>query len=83
MEVLQIIGGGVLMLVSIIIIIMTMMQESKQPGTNALSGQVSDSYLSKNKSKTLEAKLVLITKISLVIFFVLAIGVNLAITYLK
>lgn len=83
LEALKIVGGIVFAVVGILIIILALMQDSKQPGTNALTGQTSDSYLSKNRGKTLEAKLVFFTKIGIGAFLVLAVALNLAITYLK
>jgi preprotein translocase subunit SecG len=81
LDALKIVGGIILIIASIIIIIFTMMQESKQPGgMSAFTGQ-SDSYFSKNKSKTLEAKLALGTKVFIAAFFILAIALNLIVRY--
>lgn len=82
MNVLEIIGGILLMISSILIIILVVMQDSKQGGMSAMTGQ-SESYLSKNKGKTLESKLVNITKIFTIVFFVLTVGMNLIIRYVK
>ena len=82
MNAFTIVGGILLIIASILLIILVLMQESKQPGMNALSGQT-DSYLSKNKGRTLESKLVFLTKILVVAFFVLTIGSNLLIKFLK
>lgn len=52
-----------------------MMQESKNSGFGALSGQVdSDSYVRKNRGRTKEGKLERITAILGFLFFVVAIG---------
>lgn len=82
MNVLDIIGGILLLIASILIIILVVMQDSKQSGLSAMTGQ-SDSYLSKNKGKTLESKLVMITKVFVIAFFVLTVGMNLIIRYVK
>lgn len=82
MNTLQIIGGVLLIISSILIIILVVLQDSKQSGLGALSGQT-DSYLSRNKGKTLESKLVLTTKIFSVVFFLLALALNLIIRYVK
>lgn len=82
MNILEIIGGVLLIISSILIIVLVVMQDSKQSGMSAMTGQ-SDSYLSKNKGKTLESKLVFITKIFTIAFFVLTIGMNLIIRYVK
>ena len=78
---LTIAGGILLMITSILLIILVLMQDSKQSG-NVFTGET-DSYLSKNKSRTLEAKLALVTRILLIILFVLVIAVNLIIRYVK
>lgn len=81
---LEIAGGILLLIASILLIVITLMQESKQPGAlGSLTGQQSDSYLSKNKSRTLEARLVNVTKILLIVFFVLAIAMNLVIRWVQ
>lgn len=81
MEVLTIIGGILLAVASVLLIILVLMQDSKQPGLNGLTG-TTDSYLSKNKSRTLESRLVFATKILVVVLFVLAIGVNLIVRFM-
>lgn len=78
---LTIAGGILLMITSILLIILILMQDSKQSG-NVFTGET-DSYLSKNKSRTLEAKLAFATRILLIILFVLVIAVNLVIRYVK
>lgn len=83
MNVLQIIGGVLLMLSSILLIIVVVLQESKQPGLAAMTGAQSDSYLSKNRGKTLESKLIFVTKVLSITFFVLTIAMNLIIRYVK
>lgn len=82
MNILEIIGGILLIISSILIIVLVVMQDSKQSGMSAMTGQ-SESYLSKNKGKTLESKLVNLTKILTVAFFVLTIAMNLIIRYVK
>lgn len=78
---LTIAGGILLMITSILLIILVLMQDSKQSG-NVFTGET-DSYLSKNKSRTLEAKLAMATRILLIILFVLVVAVNLVIRYVK
>lgn len=82
MDLIQIIGGVVLIISCLLIIVVVLMQESKQSGLSAMTGS-SDSYLSKNRGKTLDAKLVTITKIFTAIFFVAAIAMNLLIKFIK
>ncbi|MEG0571362.1 MAG: preprotein translocase subunit SecG, partial [Oscillospiraceae bacterium] len=80
---LEITGGILLLIASILIIIIVIFQESKQSGLSGVDGQASDSYYSKNKGKSKEAKLKRITTILAIIFFVLTLALNLIIAYVK
>ena len=57
MDALKITAGILLLVACILLIILFLMQTSKQSGLSSLTGS-SDSYFSKNKSKTLDAKIV-------------------------
>ena len=81
---LQIAGGILILITSILLIVLTLMQDSKQPGAlGSLTGQQSDSYLSKNRGRTLEAKMVFITRILLIVFIAVTVLLNILITYIK
>jgi preprotein translocase subunit SecG len=83
MGVYEIIGGVVLLIISVILIIVIMLQESKQSG---LSGSISggnDSYLGKNKGRANDVIFAKFTKVAAALFFLIAIGVNLANVYIK
>ena len=61
---------GILVIVAALVMIVTvLLQSSNVKGLGAISGQV-DSYFSKNKAKTVEAKLALGTKIAAAVFVV-------------
>ncbi len=62
----------VLILAALFMIVTVLLQSSDDSGIGALSGQSSDSYFSKSKSKTLEAKLALGTKIAATVFIALS-----------
>ncbi len=64
------------MIICIVLMIVVLMQESKDSGLGSLSGEV-DSFVRKNRGRTREGKLVRITTILGVLFFVLAIVLNL------
>ena len=65
---------GVFVVICIALAIIILMQESKQ---NGLSGTISgDSYWGKNKGRSMEGKLVKITKILVVLFVVIAVILN-------
>ena len=61
----------VLIIVALFMIVTVLLQSSEEGGISAISGQ-SNSYFSKSKSKTFEAKLALGTKIAATIFVVLS-----------
>ncbi len=71
MGVLNVILSVVLILAALFMIVTVLLQSSKAEGIGAVSGQV-DSYFSKNKAKTVEAKLALGTKIAATVFVVLS-----------
>ena len=61
--------GIVVVLAALVMIVTVLLQSSNVRGLGAISGQV-DSYFSKNKAKTVEAKLALGTKIAAAVFVV-------------
>ena len=62
----------VLIITALFMIVTVLLQSSDEDGMGALSGQ-SNSYLSRSKAKTFEAKLALGTKIAAALFVVLSI----------
>ena len=61
----------VLIIAALFMIVTVLLQSSEEGGIGALSGQ-SNSYFSKSKAKTFEAKLALGTKIAAAVFVVLS-----------
>ncbi len=76
MAVLKIIIQVIFILICIALTALVLKQEGKQAGLGALSGS-SDTYWSKNKGRSLEGKLVTITKWLAILFMVLSIVLNL------
>ena len=63
-----------LIIAALFMIVTVLLQSSEDGGISAISGQSSsNSYFSKAKAKTLEAKLALGTKIAAAVFIVLSI----------
>ena len=62
----------VLIIAALFMIVTVLLQSSEEGGISAISGQ-SNSYFSKSKAKTFEARLALGTKIAAAAFVVLAI----------
>ena len=65
----------VFVIVAIVLTIVVLMQEGKSAGLGTISG-AADTYWGKNKGRSMEGKLELITKILAAAFFILAIVVN-------
>jgi preprotein translocase subunit SecG len=64
---------SILLIVDALFMIVTvLMQSSDDDGISALSGRSNDSYFSKSKAKTMEARLALGTKIAAGVFVVLS-----------
>lgn len=61
-----------LILDALFMIVTVLLQSSEDDGISALSGGSSDSYFSKSKAKTMEARLALGTKIAAGVFVVLS-----------
>ena len=61
----------VLVIAALFMIVTVLLQSSNVRGIGAVSGQL-DSYFSKNKAKTVEAKLAMGTKIAAVVFIVIS-----------
>ena len=72
-DVLYVIFSVVIVIAALIMIATVLLQQGNVRGLGAITGQL-DSYFSKNKAKTVEAKLALITKISAAVFVVLSLA---------
>lgn len=75
MNVLGIIFGIVLALVSIAIIVVVILQEGNQQGLGVVTG-AADSYFSKNKARSIDAFLSRWTKVFAAVFVVFVITLN-------
>ena len=63
--------------ICIALVILVMLQESKSSGLTGTVGGMADSYWGKNKGRTMEGGLVKATSVMGVLFFVLAVVLNL------
>lgn len=73
---LQIVVGVLMILVSIIIIAVILLQQGHRAGVNGAISGGADTFLSKNKARTVNAKLSRITKYIAIAFFVLSLIAN-------
>lgn len=65
----------IFIIISIALSVLVLMQEGKQAGLGAIGG-MAESYWGKNKSRSMEGKMVLITRILAIAFLVLAAVLN-------
>lgn len=82
MAVHEIILGIILLLLSVAIIVLVLLQEGKSTGLSGAIAGGAETFFGKNKSRTMESKLVLITKIIAISFFVLALVATLLLLFL-
>lgn len=68
---LEIALGVLLVIASVLIIVLVLLQQSKETGLSGAIAGGSDTYFSRNKSRTRDAKYAKFTKILAVAFFVL------------
>lgn len=73
---LQIVVGILMILVSIIIIAVILLQQGHRAGVNGAISGGADTFLSKNKARTVNARLSRITKYIAIAFFVLSLVAN-------
>ena len=77
MSVLEIVAGVVLILCSIVIILVVLAQDSKDDGlTSAIGGGYNESFYEGNMSRTKDAKLSRLTKISATLIFIITLALN-------
>lgn len=75
--------GIVLIITSIALVAIVLFQEGRSAGLSGAIAGGAETFLGKNKSKTIEQKLVKITKILAGVFFVLSLGANLLFLFMK
>jgi preprotein translocase subunit SecG len=76
MGVLDIIIGILVLLVSIIVVGVVLLQQGHRSGINGAISGAADTFLSKTKARTADAKLARITKYIAIAFFVLVLVAN-------
>lgn len=76
MGVLKIVLTIIFILICVALVILVLMQEGKSAGFGSISG-AAETYWGKNKGRSMEGRLVQITKALAVLFMVLAVILNL------
>ena len=76
MGVLEIVIGAIILVLSIVVIFVIILQEGHRSGINGAISGGADTFLSKNKARTVDAFLARWTMWLAVAFFILAIAAN-------
>ena len=73
---LEIVLGILMILACLVIIGVVLLQQGHRSGVNGVISGAADTFLSKNKARTVNAKLASMTKYVTIVFFVLALVAN-------
>lgn len=76
MSALQYVFGAVLIILAIFLIIVVLLQESRSAGLSGAISGGADTFFGKSKGRTMEQKLVKLTRISAIVFFILTLGIT-------
>ena len=79
----EIVLGIVLIITSIALVALVLLQEGRQQGLSGAIAGGAETFLGKSKSKTIEQKLVKITKILAIVFFVLSLIATLVVLFVQ
>ena len=79
----EIVLGIVLIITSLALVAMVLLQEGRQQGLSGAIAGGADTFLGKSKGKTVEQKLVKITKVLAIVFFVLSLVSTLVVLFIK
>lgn len=75
--------GGVLILSAIIIVVTVMLQQGQQQGLSGAIAGGADTFFDKNKGRTIESKIALITKIVAGVFLVVSLVAVILFAFIK
>jgi preprotein translocase subunit SecG len=82
MSIVQIIASIMLFISSVILIIIVLSQHGRSAYLGgAIAGGAAESFLGKNKGRTLDAKLTKVTKYIAIFFVVLTVAINIAVAF--
>lgn len=83
MQAIEIILGVLILITSILTVIMVLMQEGKQQGLSGAIAGGAETFFGKSKGRTMEQKLVKITRVLAIVFFVLTLGTTLLLLFIR
>lgn len=76
MGVFEVIVGALVLIISLVIIFVVVLQQGRRAGINGAIAGGAETFLSKNKARSLEAKLERFTKYIAIVFFILVVVAN-------
>lgn len=79
----EILLGAILIVTSIALVAIVLMQEGRSDGLSGAIAGGAETFFGKNKGRTMEEKLVKITKILAILFFVLTLLATLIVMFIK
>ncbi len=83
MHPLEIVLGILILLTSLLIVVLVLLQEGKQQGLSGAIAGGAETFFGKSKGRTMEQKLVKITRVLAVVFFVLTMATTLVLLFLR
>ncbi len=83
MEWYEILLGIIMIVTSLALVVVVLLQESRTAGLSGAIAGGADTFLGKNKSKTIEQKLGKITKVLATIFFIISVLATLIVLFVR
>ena len=83
MQAIEIILGILILITSILVVILVLLQEGKQQGLSGAIAGGAETFFGKSKGRTMEQKLVKITRVLAIVFFVLTLGTTLLLLFIR
>ena len=83
MQPIEIILGILILITSILVVILVLLQEGKQQGLSGAIAGGAETFFGKSKGRTMEQKLVKITRVLAIVFFVLTLGTTLLLLFIR
>lgn len=83
MQAIEIILGILILITSILVVVLVLLQEGKQQGLSGAIAGGAETFFGKSKGRTMEQKLVKITRVLAIVFFVLTLGTTLLLLFLR
>ncbi len=79
----EIVLGVVLIITSLALVSIVLLQEGRSAGLSGAIAGGAETFLGKSKGKTIEQKLVKITKVLAIVFFILSLVSTLVVLFIK